>query len=72
MATDFKLPDLGENIASGDVVSVFVSAGDVVKPGQALLEVETDKGHDAFLLDEPVMRDALNGFLDAAGTARGL
>lgn len=43
MATDFKLPDLGENIASGDVVSVFVSPGDVVKPGQALLEVETDK-----------------------------
>ena len=43
MATDFKLPDLGENIASGDVVTVFVSEGDVVKPGQALLEVETDK-----------------------------
>ena len=43
MATEFKLPDLGENIASGDVVSVFVSVGDVVKPGQALLEVETDK-----------------------------
>ncbi|RLS36083.1 MAG: biotin/lipoyl-binding protein [Planctomycetota bacterium] len=43
MATEFKLPDLGENIASGDVVSVFVSAGDVVRPGQALLEVETDK-----------------------------
>jgi len=43
MATEFKLPDLGENIASGDVVSVFVSPGDVVKPGQALLEVETDK-----------------------------
>jgi pyruvate dehydrogenase E2 component (dihydrolipoamide acetyltransferase) len=43
MATEFTLPDLGENIASGDVVSVFVSEGDVVKPGQALLEVETDK-----------------------------
>jgi pyruvate dehydrogenase E2 component (dihydrolipoamide acetyltransferase) len=43
MATEFKLPDLGENIASGDVVTVFVSAGDVVKPGQPLLEVETDK-----------------------------
>jgi len=43
MATEFKLPDLGENIASGDVVTVFVSPGDVVKPGQALLEVETDK-----------------------------
>jgi pyruvate dehydrogenase E2 component (dihydrolipoamide acetyltransferase) len=43
MATEFTLPDLGENIASGDVVTVFVSEGDVVKPGQALLEVETDK-----------------------------
>ncbi|MFM8634123.1 MAG: 2-oxo acid dehydrogenase subunit E2 [Planctomycetia bacterium] len=43
MATEFKLPDLGENIASGDVVTVFVSEGDVIKPGQAILEVETDK-----------------------------
>ncbi|MFN9274018.1 MAG: 2-oxo acid dehydrogenase subunit E2 [Planctomycetia bacterium] len=43
MAAEFKLPDLGENIASGDVVTVFVAPGDVVKPGQALLEVETDK-----------------------------
>ena len=43
MPTEFTLPDLGENIASGDVVSVFVSEGDVIKPGQALLEVETDK-----------------------------
>ncbi|MGI9178312.1 MAG: 2-oxo acid dehydrogenase subunit E2 [Pirellulales bacterium] len=43
MATEFKLPDLGENIASGDVVTVFVAEGDVVKPGQPLLEVETDK-----------------------------
>jgi len=43
MAIEFKLPDLGENIASGDVVTVFVSEGDVVKPGQPLLEVETDK-----------------------------
>ncbi|MFM8496490.1 MAG: biotin/lipoyl-containing protein, partial [Planctomycetia bacterium] len=34
---------MGENIASGDVVTVLVSEGDVVKPGQALLEVETDK-----------------------------
>ena len=43
MATEFTLPDLGENIASGDVVSVLVKAGDVVSPGQAVLEVETDK-----------------------------
>ena len=35
-------------------------------------EITTDKGHDAFLLDEPEMYKVLNGFLDAAASARGL
>ena len=38
----------------------------------SFVEIESDKGHDAFLLDEPVMRSVLSGFLDAAGEARGL
>ncbi|MDR3509179.1 MAG: homoserine O-acetyltransferase [Caulobacteraceae bacterium] len=38
----------------------------------SFVEIESDKGHDAFLLDEPVMIGALTGFLDAAGQARGL
>jgi homoserine O-acetyltransferase len=38
----------------------------------SFLEIESDKGHDAFLLDEPVLRQALQGFLDAAAEARGL
>jgi homoserine O-acetyltransferase len=38
----------------------------------SFLEIESDKGHDAFLLDEPVMRDAVRGFLASAGQARGL
>jgi homoserine O-acetyltransferase len=38
----------------------------------SFVEIDTDKGHDAFLLDEPVLRAALGGFLDAAGQARGL
>jgi homoserine O-acetyltransferase len=38
----------------------------------SFVEIDSDKGHDAFLLDEPVMRSALAGFLDAAGSARGL
>ncbi|MGI8840504.1 MAG: homoserine O-acetyltransferase MetX [Caulobacteraceae bacterium] len=37
----------------------------------SFLEIATDKGHDAFLLDEPVLRDALGGFLDSAARARG-
>ena len=38
----------------------------------SFVEIATDKGHDAFFLDEPVMHDALRGFLDAAGQARGI
>ena len=36
------------------------------------VEIESDKGHDAFLLDEPVMDSALAGFLDSVDGARGL
>jgi homoserine O-acetyltransferase len=38
----------------------------------SFLEIESDKGHDAFLLDEPVMAGAVRGFLDAGAEARGL
>jgi homoserine O-acetyltransferase len=38
----------------------------------SFLEIDSDKGHDAFLLDEPVMRNAVAGFLASAGQARGL
>jgi homoserine O-acetyltransferase len=31
----------------------------------SFLEIDSDKGHDAFLLDEPVMDGALRGFLDS-------
>ena len=43
MPTDFTLPELGENIAGGDVVRVLVAAGDSVKKDQPVLELETDK-----------------------------
>jgi homoserine O-acetyltransferase/O-succinyltransferase len=35
-------------------------------------EVETDKGHDAFLLDEPDFHAAMAGFLEACAQERGL
>lgn len=38
----------------------------------SFLEVETDKGHDAFLLDEPEMFETLSGFLDGSAYQRGL
>jgi homoserine O-acetyltransferase len=38
----------------------------------AFVEIESDKGHDAFLLDEPVMDAALSGFLSSVERERGL
>ncbi len=38
----------------------------------SFVEIETDKGHDSFLLDEPEMIDAMDGFLRSAARARGL
>lgn len=36
----------------------------------SFVEVETDRGHDAFLLDEPVMFASVRGFLSSAAAAR--
>jgi pyruvate dehydrogenase E2 component (dihydrolipoamide acetyltransferase) len=43
LATDFTLPELGEQIAGGDVLRVLVKAGDTIAKDQAVLELETDK-----------------------------
>ena len=43
MATDFNLPELGENIAAGDVLRVLVKPGDTLAKDQPVLELETDK-----------------------------
>ncbi len=43
MASEFKLPELGENIASGTVAKVMVSVGDKVAKDQNIIELETDK-----------------------------
>jgi len=43
MTTEFHLPNLGEDIESGDVLSILVSEGDEVEAEQGVLELETDK-----------------------------
>ena len=40
---DFTLPELGEQIESGDVLRVLVKAGDTIAKDQPVLELETDK-----------------------------
>ncbi|MFB3904244.1 MAG: 2-oxo acid dehydrogenase subunit E2 [Acidobacteriota bacterium] len=43
MPTELKLPNLGENVHSGNVVKVLVSEGEVIDEQQPILEIETDK-----------------------------
>src|SRR5947208_1104018 len=43
MATEFKLPELGENIETGDLVRLLIGPGASVTEGQSVMELETDK-----------------------------
>jgi pyruvate dehydrogenase E2 component (dihydrolipoamide acetyltransferase) len=43
VATEFKLPELGENIESGDVVRIAITAGETIHEGETVVELETDK-----------------------------
>ena len=41
--TEFKLPELGENIDQGDLVRLMVAPGASISEGQPVMELETDK-----------------------------
>ncbi len=43
MAMEFKLPELGENIESGDLVRLMIKPGASISEGDAVMELETDK-----------------------------
>jgi pyruvate dehydrogenase E2 component (dihydrolipoamide acetyltransferase) len=43
MLKEVKIPEIGENIETGDVAKVLVQEGDNINEGQGLLELETDK-----------------------------
>ena len=50
----------------------IVHALNAVAAKVSFVEIKTDKGHDAFLLDEPEMFSTLRGFIDSAARARGI
>lgn len=55
-------------VESRSIVRALNAAG-----GRAsFVEIDSDKGHDAFLLDEPVLLSALGGFMASAAHAAGL
>jgi homoserine O-acetyltransferase/O-succinyltransferase len=53
---------------SREIVHTLNAAGARV----SFAEITTDKGHDAFLLDEPELIQIVGGFLDSAAAARGI
>jgi homoserine O-acetyltransferase len=50
----------------------IVNALNAVAANVSFVEIESDKGHDAFLLDEPEFFATVRGFLGAAAAKRGL
>jgi homoserine O-acetyltransferase len=50
----------------------IVQALNAVAADVSFVEIETDKGHDAFLLEEPTFFATIRGFLNAAALKRGL
>ena len=55
MAFEFKLPDVGEGLTEGELLAWLVNEGDLVKEGQPLARVETDKA----VVEIPAPRDGL-------------
>ncbi|MEI7999665.1 MAG: 2-oxo acid dehydrogenase subunit E2, partial [Candidatus Omnitrophota bacterium] len=53
--TNMNLPILGENLEKGTITKILVKAGDSIKKGQNILELETDKA----VLEVPSPSDAL-------------
>ena len=47
-ASEFKLPELGENISQGDLVRLMIAPGTKVSEGQPVMELETDKAVSKF------------------------
>ena len=50
----------------------IVHALNAVAANVSFIEIQTDKGHDAFLLEEPELHKTLRGFLDGSARRRGL
>nr|WP_290846566.1 homoserine O-acetyltransferase [Henriciella sp.] len=54
--------------ANREITRALIAAGAEV----SYLDIQSDKGHDAFLLEEPIYEKALAGFLSASAELRGI
>ena len=52
MIQEVRLPEISENVESGDVIQVLVKEGDLIEKDQSIVELETEKA--AFEVPSPV------------------
>src|SRR5262249_27370124 len=50
----------------------IVTALNAVAANVSFVEIESDKGHDSFLLEEPELFATITGFLNSAAAKRGI
>ena len=65
MAKELNMPQMGYDMQEGTLVRWLKSEGAEIATGEAIAEIETDKGHDSFLLDEPELDRSIKGFLNS-------
>ena len=56
---------------SVDSICSFVNSLNVVGADVSFVEIQTDRGHDAFLLDEKEFNETVKGFLKANASKEG-
>ena len=59
------MPALSPTMTEGNLSKWLVKEGDKVNTGDVIAEIETDKGHDSFLLNEPEFLKTLKAFIDS-------
>lgn len=52
MTKEIRLPEISENVDSGEVIEVLVSEGDTIDKDQSIVELETEKA--AFEVPSPL------------------
>ena len=67
MAFQFKLPDIGEGIAEGEIVKWMVKPGDTINEDDTLLEVQNDKSVEE--IPSPVTGTVKNILVDEGTVA---
>ena len=70
---DVLMPQLGETVAEGKIMKWFKAAGDAVKPGDNLFEIETDKTSMEVpaTVGRPTLRNPFPGRRDGQSRRRG-